>query len=118
MVCARDELILFKIIEEYNTLHIMVHDFKYTHDIFKIARYKILKYIIECATADPINGVYNDIYNNKTIIEAGILLNHENGAASMKDKYIWMFIPSRYHDIINKFWSDIGEIKKYEEKFP
>ena len=110
MNTAALELIEFNVFQEYNALKkILTTETPDDSNIYKQARYNILKYMINCVKNDPANGDFSSEENTKLMKEAGELLDKEGGFLSMHDDLVWSFIPNRYHREIDLMWDGIGD---------
>ena len=107
---AKEELIQYNIIKEYNGIHkfykLRGGEF---NNKYEEARYKILKWIITCATYDPENGDYSNDKNDELVKDAGKLLYEYDKMEGMRDDLVWSFIPKRYRRNIDYLWNGIGD---------
>lgn len=109
---AKDELITFNIMREFVALNKRLKaSGGFTNKPYEHARHNLLRYVMYCAFADPVNGDHSNDLTQKLLTEAGHLLYQEGGMRSMHDGLVWSFIPKRYHQDINLAWNGIGEWK-------
>lgn len=108
-VTAKEELVEYNIISEYNGLEkLLSKDLEPKDRLYKSARFNILKYIITCVEHDPERGNYYSEENEALMRKAGEQLYEEGGMSSMHDTLVWSFIPKRYHSEISSIWDGIG----------
>lgn len=105
------ELFEYNVFKEYDGLLrlIGIANNQGEKNLYKIARLKILKYLITCVENEPMNGDYVGLQNQQLIREAGELLYKYGGIRYMRDRLVWLFIPNRYHYMIYMVWNGIGE---------
>lgn len=72
---------------------------------YEKGRYKVLKFMLNCIIADPINGDYCNEENNELLKEAGRLLDT---GGDMHDNLVWAFVPKRFVRDIDVMWNGIG----------
>ena len=109
-VSAKDEIEKYNIQREYDAISkIIEHRKPEPISKYKMGRYKILQYILECVKHDPSNGDWFNDENIKVLKEAGKLLYEFDKMDGMNDGLVWSFIPRRYHSDINYAWNGIGE---------
>lgn len=105
---ASQEAFEYSVFIEYNALNKILEK---QQDNYKLARFKILKFIINCVKFDPVDGDFEDENNNKLVQEAGQLLYNHSGMNGMHDPLVWSFIPKRFQRIIDYLWNGIGQWK-------
>ena len=107
---AKEELIEYNIIKEYKGIYEFCNlRGGELYDKYEEVRYKILKWILTCATYDPENGDYSNDKNDELVKDAGKLLYEYDKMEGMRDDLVWMFIPERYRRNIDYLWNGIGE---------
>jgi hypothetical protein len=107
---AQKELDVWNIKQEYKAIHNLYIDRgKHFKNKYEEARYKILKWIITCATYDPEEGDLISEKNDEMLKDAGRLLYEFEGMKGMHDILVWAFVPTRYRRNIDYAWNGIGE---------
>ena len=106
---AKEELDQYNILKEYDAIKKISEANGGFGSKYQEGRFKVLEYIINCATNEPINGDYFDPKNNQILKEAGKLLYEDSGMDGMHDRLVWAFVPKRYKGDINYMWNGIGD---------
>jgi hypothetical protein len=107
---AQKELDVWNIKQEYKAIHNFYIDRgKIFKNKYEEARYKILKWIITCATNDTEEGDLISEKNDEMLKDAGKLLYEFDGMKGMHDNLVWDFVPTRYRRNNDCVWDGIGE---------
>lgn len=106
---ATQEIDYFNIQREFDGIERITKKNPKLMSKYKLARYKILQYMINCVKHDGVNGDWYDEENYKLVKEAGMLLYQDSGDKGMHDRLFWSFIPRRYHREIDYAWNGIGQ---------
>jgi hypothetical protein len=111
---AKEDMKAWNIKKEHDSItrRIKKNNNKYDYPEQK-ALHLTLKYMINAAKHDPINGDnYNENKKKQHMIkEAGEILNKKGGLEAMHNAYLWYYVPKKYKREIDYLWDGIGEWK-------